>query len=83
MKSEIDVKEMVQIIPELYEVGDIVYTRSGERVQIQDIGYKGYDCHFKYLTGKRKGKTGYIAEVNWLYVWKEIAKRKWENYNGI
>ncbi len=61
-------KGLTQKIPEEYHVGDIAYTRSGNKVEIIEIGYKGYDCRFIYLTGERKGKTGYIAEVNWLWV---------------
>ena len=59
---------MIHKLPEEYHVGDIAYTLSGDKVQITAIGDQGYCCHFVYVDGERKGKAGYIAEVNWLFV---------------
>ena len=68
----------IQTIPEAYKVGDIVYSRSGERYKILSIGEKGYDVYLEYIDGPKKGKTNYIAEVNWLFTNKRYTDDQME-----
>ena len=65
MHAERMAREVSEGIPEDYAVGMTAYTCFGEKVRIDSIGKKGYDCYFTYLL---TGKKDYIDEVNHLYI---------------